>query len=140
MFKFQYMNDIYAKAARVVSAAESNVRYWQGEIDHNLSILADLRGENGEKIVDRRRWSMEADGVCDYYDEFGRTTYLTVGDLRREVVREIYLFKKKLTSAKEALAERQAELEKVQLLLAEEEALLCAPFVEEEDDEDDLVF
>ena len=138
MFKFKYMNDIYAKAARAVSSAESNARYWQGEIDYNLSLLADLRGENGEKIADRRRWSMEADGVCDYYDEFGRMTYLTVGDLRRGVVRKIYLFKKELTSAKKVLAERQAELERVQSLLAEEEARICAPVVEEEDDDLDF--
>lgn len=140
MFKFKYMNDIYAKAARAVSSAESNARYWQGEIDYNLSLLADLRGENGEKIADRRRWSMEADGVCDYYDEFGRMTYLTVGDLRRGVVRKIYLFKKELTLAEEVLAEKQAELERVRLILAEEEARICAPVVEEEDEEDDLVF
>ena len=140
MFKFKYANDVYAKAANAVSSAESDVRYWQGEIDHNTSLLADLQGKNGEEIAARRRRAMISDGVCDSYDEFGRPAYLTSSDLRREVMAEIYRLEKKLSSAKEALAERQAELERVQSLLAEEEASICVPVVEEEDDEDDLVF
>ena len=48
MFKLKYANDVYAKAANAVSSAESDVRYWQGEIDHNTSLLADLQGENDE--------------------------------------------------------------------------------------------
>ena len=140
MFKFKYMNDIYEKAANAVLSAESDVRYWQGEIDHNTSLLADLQGENGEEIAARRRRAMIIDGVCDSYDEFGRPAYLTSSDLLREVIAEIYRLEKKLSSAKEELAERQAELERVQSLLAEEEASICASVVEEEDDEDDLVF
>lgn len=141
MFKFKYANDVYAKVANAVSSAESDVRYWQGEIDHNTSLLADLQGKNGEKIADRRRWSMKANGACDYYDEFGRMSYLTAADLRREVDSEIYRLEKKLASAKEVLAEKQAELERVRLFLAEEEARIFRPVVEEEeDDEDDLVF
>ena len=140
MFKFKYANDVYAKAANAVSSAESDVRYWQGEIDHNTSLLADLQGKNGEEIAARRRRAMISDGVCDSYDEFGRPAYLTSSDLLREVMTEIYRLEKKLSSAKEALAERQAELERVQSLLAEEEASICVPVVEEEDDEDDLVF
>ena len=140
MFMFKYANDVYAKAANAVSSAESDVRYWQGEIDHNTSLLADLQGKNGEEIAARRRRAMISDGVCDSYDEFGRPAYLTSSDLLREVMAEIYRLEKKLSSAKEALAERQAELERVQSLLAEEEASICVPVVEEEDDEDDLVF
>lgn len=140
MFKFKYANDVYAKAANAVSSAESDVRYWQGEIDHNTSLLADLQGKNGEEIAARRRRAMISDGVCDSYDEFGRPAYLTSSDLLREVMAEIYRLEKKLSSAKEALAERQAELERVQSLLAEEEASICVPVVEEEDAEDDLVF
>ena len=140
MFKFKYMNNGYAKAANAVSSAESDVRYWQGEIDHNVSLLADLQGENGEKFADRRRWSMKADGVCDFYDEVGRMAYMSADDLRREVKSEIYRLEKKLASAEETLAEKQAELERVCLILAEEEARICVPVVEEEDDEDDLVF
>lgn len=140
MFKFKYANDVYAKAANAVSSAESDVRYWQGEIDHNTSLLADLQGKNGEEIAARRRRAMISDGVCDSYDEFGRPAYLTSSDLLREVMAEIYRLEKKLSSAKETLAERQAELERVQSLLAEEEASICVPVVEEEDDEDDLVF
>ena len=140
MFKFKYMNDIYEKAANAVLSAESDVRYWQGEIDHNTSLLADLQGENGEEIAARRRRAMIVDGVCDSYDEFGRPAYLTSSDLLREGDSEIYRLEKKLSSAKEELAERQAELERVQSLLAEEEASICVPVVEEEDDEDDLVF
>lgn len=140
MFKFKYMNDIYEKAANAVSSAESDVRYWQIKIDYSASLLSDLQGEKGEKIADRRRWSMKANGACDYYDEFGRMSYLTADDLRREVDSEIYRLEKKLASAKEVLAEKQAELERVRLFLAEEEARIFTPVVEEEDDEDDLVF
>ena len=140
MFKLKYMNNIYEEVARPVSSAESDVRYWQREIDHNTSLLTDLQGEKGEKIADRRRLSMKADGVCDYYDEFGRMAYLTADDLRREVDSEIYHLEKKLSSAKEVLAERQAELERVRLFLTEEEARIFPPVVEEEDNEDDLVF
>ena len=140
MFKLKYMNNIYEEAARAVSFAESDVRCLQGRIDYNLSRLADLQGENGEKFADRRRWSMKADGVCDFYDEVGRMAYMSADDLRREVKSEIYRLEKKLSSAKEVLAEKQAELERVQSLLAEDEARIFAPVVEEEDDEDDLVF
>ena len=140
MLKLKSSNNIYAKAANAVSSAESNVRYWQSEINLATSLLADLQGENGEKIAARREWSMEADGVCDYYDESGRMACLTADDLRREIEAEIYRLEKKLASAEETLAEKQAELERVRLILAEEEARICAPVVEEEDDEDDLVF
>ena len=138
MFKFKFSNKIYEEAANAVSSAESDIRYWQEEIDHNTCLLADLQGENGEEIAARRRRAMISDGVCDSYDEFGRPAYLISSDLLREVMAEIYRLEKKLSSAKEALAERQAELERVQSLLAEEEARICAPVVEEEDD--DLVF
>lgn len=140
MFKLKYMNNIYEEAAYAVSSAESDVRCLQREIDHNTSLLSVLRGEKGEKIADRRRLSMKADGACDYYDEFGRPAYLTSSDLRRDIMAEIYRLGKKLSSAKELLAERQAELERVRLFLAEEEARIFPPVVEEEDDEDDLVF
>ena len=140
MFKFKYMNDIYEKAANSVLSAESDVKYWQSEIDRNTSLLADLQGENGEEIAARRRRAMISDGVCDSYDEFGRPAYLTSSDLLREVMAEIYRLEKKLSSAKEELAEKQAELERVRLILAEDEARIFAPVVEEEDDEDDLVF
>ena len=140
MFKLKYMNNIYEEAARAVSFAESDARYWQSEINFATSHLADLQGENGEKFADRRRWSMEADGVCDSYDEVGRMAYMSADDLRREVKSEIYRLEKKLASAKETLAEKQAELERVRLFLVEEEARIFPPVVEEEDDEDDLVF
>ena len=140
MFRLKSSNKIYGEAAFAVSSAESSARYWQGEIDHNTSLLTDLQGEKGEKIADRRRLSMKADGVCDCYDEFGRMAYLTADDLRREVNSEIYRLEKKLAAAKEVLAEKQAELERVRLILAEDEARILAPVVEEEDDEDDLVF
>ena len=136
MFKLKYMNNIYEEAARAVSFAESGVRCLQGRIDYNLSRLADLQGENGEKFADRRRWSMKADGVCDFYDEVGRMAYMSADDLRREVKSEIYRLEKKLASAEETLAEKQAELERVRLILAEEEARIFAPVVEEEDDDD----
>ena len=140
MFKLKSSNNIYGEAARAVSSAESDARYWQSEIDRNTSLLADLQGEKGEKIADRRRWSMEANGACDYYDEFGHPAYVSASDLRRDVMDEIYRFEKKLASAKEEVAKKQAELERVRLFLAEDEARIFAPVVEEEDDEDDLVF
>ena len=140
MFKLKSSNNIYGEAARAVSSVESDARYWQIKIDRSTSLLADLQGEKGEKIADRRRWSMEANGACDYYDEFGRPAYVSASDLRRDVMGEIYRFEKKLASAREVLAERQAELERVRLFLAEEEARIFPPVVEEEDDEDDLVF
>lgn len=138
MFRLKSSNKIYGEAAFAVSSAESSARYWQGEIDHNTSLLTDLQGEKGEKIADRRRLSMKADGVCDCYDEFGRMAYLTADDLRREVNSEIYRLEKKLASAKEVLAEKQAELERVRLILAEDEARIFAPVVEEEDDDLDF--
>ena len=138
MFKLKSSNNIYEEAARAVSSAESDVRYLQIKIDRSTSLLADLQGEKGEKIADRRRWSMEANGACDYYDEFGRPAYVSASDLRRDVMGEIYRLEKKLASAKEVLAERQAELERVQFLLAEDEAHICAPVVEEEDDDLDF--
>ena len=140
MFKLKSSNNIYAKAANAVSSAESDVRYWQSEIDRNTSRLADLQGEKGEEIAARRRRAMIIDGVCDSYDEFGRPAYLTSSDLLREVMAEMCRLETELASAKEELAEKQAELERVQLLLAEEEARIFAPVVEEEDDEDNLVF
>lgn len=140
MLNLKSSNNIYEEALRAVSSAESDVRYWQGEIDHNISLLADLQGEKGEKIADRRRLAMMADGVCDHHDEFGRAACMSASDLRRDVMAEMCRLEKKLTSAKEVLAEKQAELERVQFLLAEDEARICAPVVEEEDDEDDLVF
>ena len=139
MFKLKSSNNIYEEAASDVSSAESNVRYWQSEINLATSLLADLQGENGEKISNRRIWSVVADTACDYYDEFDMS-YMSASDLRREVMAKIYRLEKKLSSAKEVLAERQAELERVRLFLAEEEARIFAPVVEEEDDEDDLVF
>ena len=140
MFKLKSSNNIYGEAARAVSSAESDARYWQIKIDRSTSLLADLQGKKGEKIADRRRWSMEANGACDYYDEFGRPAYVSASDLRRDVMGEIYRFEKKLASAKEDVAKKQAELERVRLILAEDEARIFAPVVEEEDDEDDLVF
>ena len=140
MFKLKSSNNIYGEAARAVSSAESDARYWQIKIDRSTSLLADLQGEKGEKIADRRRWSMKANGACDYYDEFGRPAYVSASDLRRDVMGEIYRLEKKLTSAKETLAEKQAELKRVRLILAEDEARIFPPVVEEEDDEDDLVF
>ena len=140
MFKLKSSNNIYEEAACAVSSAESSARYWQSEINFATSRLADLQGENGEKFADRRRWSMKADGVCDSYDEVGHMAYMSADELRREVKSEIYRLEKKLAFAEEALAEKQAELERVRLILAEEEARVCTPVVEEEDDEDDLVF
>ena len=140
MFKLKYMNNIYEEALRAVSSAESDVRYWQIEINFATSRLADLQGENGEKIADRRRWAMCENASCDHHDEFGHASYMSASDLRREVDSEIYRLEKRLASAKEVLAEKQAELERVRLFLAEEEARIFPPVVEEEDDEDDLVF
>ena len=140
MLNLKSSNNIYEEALRAVSSAESDVRYWQGEIDHNTSLLADLQGENGEEIAARRRRAMISDGVCDSYDEFGRPAYLTSSDLLREAEADICRLETKLSSAKEVLAEKQAELERVRLILAEDEARLFPPVVEEEDDEDDLVF
>ena len=140
MFKLKSSNNIYGEAARAVSSAESDARYSQIKIDSNTSLLTDLQGEKGEKFARRRRCAMRDNGTCDYYDEFGRMAYLTADDLRREVESEIYHLEKRLALAKEVLAEKQAELERVQLFLAEEEARIFPPVVEEEDDEDDLVF
>ena len=139
MFKLKSSNNIYEEAARAVSSAESSVRYWQSEINFATSRLADLQGEKGEEFARRRRWEMWDNGACDYCDEFGMA-YLTADDLRREVSSDISRFEAKLASAEETLAEKQAELERVRLILAEEEARIFAPVVEEEDDEDDLVF
>lgn len=140
MFKLKSSNNIYAKAANAVSSAESSVRYWQSEVNFATSRLADLQGENGEKIADRRRLAMMDAGECDHYDEFGHASYMSADDLRRDLMAEICRLEKRLASAKEALAKKQAELERVRLILVEEEAHICAPVVEEEDDEDDLVF
>ena len=142
MFKLKSSNKIYEEAARAVSFAESDARYWQIKINYATSRLADLQGEKGEKFARRRRCEMRDNGACDYYDEFGRPEYLTADDLRREVDSEIYRLKKKLASAEETLAEKQAELERVRLILAEDEARIFEPIVEWEleDDEDDLVF
>ena len=142
MKEIKVVDDIYEKAANAVSSAESEVKYWQRRIDYNLSRLADLQGENGEKIADLRRLAMMSDEACDHYDEFGRMSYLTADDLRREVDSEIYHLKKKLASAEETLAEKQAELERVRLVLAEDGARIFEPIVEWKlkDDEDDLVF
>ena len=139
MKEIKVVDDIYEKAENAVLSARNDVKYWQRKLDYNVSRLSDLHGENGEKIADRRRLEMRDNGACDYYDEFGRMSYLTADDLRREVDSEIYHLKKKLASAEETLAEKQAELERVRLFLAEEEARIFPPVVEE-DDEDDLVF
>ena len=142
MKEIKVVNDIYEKAENAVLAARNDVKYWQRKLDYNVSRLFDLHGENGEKIADRRRLSMKDNGVCDYYDEFGRMSYLTADDLRREVESEIYHLEKRLALAKEVLAEKQAELERVRLIIAEDESRIFEPVVEweREDDEDDLVF
>lgn len=140
MFKLKSSNNIYEEAAFAVSSAESSARYWQSKIDFATSRLADLQGEKGEKIADRRRLAMMADGVCDHHDEFGRAACMSASDLRRDLEAEIYRLEKRLASAKETLAEKQAELERVRLILAEDEARIFAPVVEEEDDDDDLNF
>ena len=138
MFKLKSSNNIYGEAARAVSSAESDVRYWQIKIDYSASLLSDLQGEKGEKFAIRRRLEMRDNASCDYYDEFGRPAYVSASDLRREVDSEIYRLEKRLASAKETLAEKQAELERVRLILAEDEARICAPVVEEEDDDLDF--
>ena len=137
MFRLKYMNNIYGEAAFAVSSAESSARYWQSEIDFATSRLADLQGEKGEEFARRRRREMMDNGDCDYCNEFGMA-YLTADDLRREVNSEIYRLEKKLASAKEVLAEKQAELERVRLILAEDEARIFALVVEEEDDDLDF--
>ena len=137
MFKLKSSNNIYGEAVCAVSSAESDVRYWQIKIDYSASLLSDLQGEKGEKFARRRRLEMRDNGACDYYDDLGRA-YLTTDDLRREVKSEIYRLEKKLASAKETLAEKQTELERVRLILAEDEARICAPVVEEEDDDLDF--
>ena len=141
MFKLKYMNNIYEEAARAVSFAESDVRGWQSEINLTTSLLADLQGEKGETAARLRSCAMWLNMEYESYDGYGRMTYLTADDLRREAESKIYRLKKKLASAKEVLAEKQAELERVRLFLAEEEARIFPSVVEEEeDDEDDLVF
>ena len=139
MFKLKSSNKIYEEAARAVSFAESDARYWQSQINYCISLLADLHGEKGEEFARRRRREMLDNGECDYCDEFGMA-YLTADDLRREVSSDISRFEKKLASAKEDIAKKQAELERVRLILAEDEARIFAPVFGEEDDEDDLVF
>lgn len=141
MFKLKYMNNIYEEAARAVSFAESDARWWQSQINFYTSLLADLQGEKGEEFARRRRREMMDNGECDYCNEFGMA-YLTADDLRREVSSDISRFEKKLASAKEDIAKKQAELERVRLILTEDEARIFEPIVEWEleDDEDDLVF
>ena len=140
MFKFKYMNDIYEKAANAVLSVESDARCWQSKINLITSLLTDLQGEKGETTACLRSCAMWLNMEYESYDGYGRMTYLTADDLRREAESKIYRLKKKLASAKEVLAEKQAELERVRLFLAEEEARIFPPVVEEEDDEDDLVF
>ena len=140
MKEIKVVDGIFEKAANAVSSAESNARYWQIKIDYCTSRLANLQGEKGEKFARRRRCKMRDNGACDYYDEFGRMAYFTADDLRREVDSEIYSLKKKLASAEETLAEKQAELERIRLIIAEDKARISASVVEEEDNEDDLVF
>ena len=140
MFKLKYMNNIYEEAARAVSSAESDARYWQSEINLTTSLLTDLQGEKGETTACLRSCAMWLNMEYESYDGYGRMTYLTADDLRREAESKIYRFEKKLASAREEVAKKQAELERVRLFLAEEEARIFPPVVEEEDDEDDLVF
>ena len=140
MFKLKYMNNIYEEAARAVSSAESDARWWQSQINFATSLLADLQGEKGKTTACLRSCAMWLSMEYESYDEYGRMTYLTADDLRREAESKIYRLEAKLASAKEVLAEKQAELERVRLFLAEEEARIFPPVVEEEDDEDDLVF
>lgn len=132
MKEIKVVDDIYEKAENAILSARNDVKYWQRKLDYNVSRLSDMHGENDEKIADRRRPEMRDNGACDYYDEFGRMSYLTADDLRREVESEIYRLEKMLALAKEVLAKKQAELERVRLVLAVECKL--------EDDEDDLVF
>ena len=140
MFRLKSSNNIYEEAARAVSSAESDARYWQSEINLTTSLLTDLQGEKGETTACLRSCAMWLNMEYESYDGYGRMTYLTADDLRREAESKIYRLKKKLSSAKEVLAEKQAELERVRLILAEDEARIFALVVEEEDDEDDLVF
>ena len=140
MFKLKSSNNIYGEAARAVSSAESDARYWQSEINLTTSLLTDLQGEKGETTACLRSCAMWLNMEYESYDGYGRMTYLTADDLRREAESKIYRLKKKLASAKEEVAKKQAELERVRLILAEDEARIFAPVVEEEDDEDDLVF
>ena len=122
----KFANSIYEEAALAVASVEADVRRLQANI-------ANLQGE---KIASRRRLETS----CDYYDEFGRPAYLSDSDLRREIEVEIYRLEKNIASAKEELVKKQAELERVRLLLAEEEARLDAVVVEDEDDSEDFVF
>ena len=138
MFKLKYMNNIYEEAARAVSFAESDARCWQSEINLTTSLLTDLQGEKGETTACLRSCAMWLNMEYESYDGYGRMTYLTADDLRREVNGGICRLEKKLASAKEVLAERQAELERVRLILAEDEARIFAPVVEEEDDDLDF--
>ena len=140
MLNLKYIDNIYEEAARAVSFAESDARCWQSEINLTTSLLTDLQGEKGETTACLRSCAMWLNMEYESYDGYGRITYLTADDLRREAESKIYRLKKKLASAKEEVAKKQAELERVRLFLAEEEARICAPVVEEEDDEDDLVF
>ena len=142
MKEIKVVDNIYEKAENAVLSARNDVKYWQRKLDYNVSRLADLQGEKGEKFARRRRCKMRDNGACDYYDEFGRMAYLTADDLRREVDSEIYHLEKRLALAKETLAEKQAELERVRLILAEDGDRIFEPIVEWklEDDEDDLVF
>ena len=142
MFKLKSSNKIYEEAARAVLSAESEVKYWQSEINLTTSLLADLHGEKGEKTASLRSCAMWLNMEYESYDGYGRMTYLTADDLRREAESKIYRLKKKLASAEETLAEKQAELERIRLILAEDEARIFEPIVEWklEDDEDDLVF
>ena len=140
MLNLKYIDNIYEEAARAVSFAESDARCWQSEINLTTSLLTDLQGEKGETTACLRSCAMWLNMEYESYDGYGRMTYLTADDLRREAESKIYRLIKKLASAKEEVAKKQAELERVRLFLAEEEARICAPVVEEEDDEDDLVF
>ena len=126
MLKFKFANSIYEEAALAVSSVEADVRRLQAEI-------ANLKGE---KIAARRRLATS----CDYYDENGQPEYLSASDLRRDIEVEIYHLEKNLASAEEELVKKQEELERVRLLLAEEESRLDAVVVEEEDGLEDLVF
>lgn len=126
MLKFKFANSIYEEAALAVSSVEADVRRLQ----------ADIANLKGEKIAAHRRLATS----CDYYDENGRPEYLSASDLRRDVEVEIYHLEKNLASAEEELVKKQEELERVRLLLAEEESRLDAVVVEEEDGLEDLVF
>lgn len=139
MKEINVVDKIYEKAANAVSSAESDVRYWQNEINLTTSLLTDLQGEKGETTAYLRSCAMWLNMEYESYDGYGRMTYLTADDLRREAESKIYRLKKKLESAKEVLAEKQAELERVRLILAEDGARIFDPIVEWKL-EDDLVF